>query len=54
MKMLILFENAIKAHNKSNNVINVLEFIPKINQGHLQNAQTAAGPCFCLGKCRFH
>ena len=44
-----VFENAIKAHNMSNNVINVPEFVPRIKQ--LKNTQT--GQCSCLGKCRF-
>ena len=48
-----MFENVIKAHIMLINVSNVPEFIPKANQGHLQNAPTAAGPCLCIGKCRF-
>ena len=48
-----MFENVIKAHNMLIDVNDVLEFVPKANQEPLHSAQTAAGLCLCIGKCRF-
>ena len=48
-----MFENVIKAHNMLIDVNDVLQFVPKANQGPLQSVPTATGLCLCIGKCRF-